>query len=119
MTPCQQYLSYFHTRRSSDLYRRASAIAKVDFVINQPVPWAVPAVGEAATVHLGGTQAEMFAAEATVARGQHAPHPMVLVSDPAVVDPSRTVAGLRPLWAYAHVPRSEEHTSELQSRGHL
>lgn len=92
------------TRTKFAQYRRASAIAKVDFVINEPVPWAVPAVGEAATVHLGGTQAEMFAAEATVARGQHTPHPMVLVSDPAVVDPSRTVAGLRPLWAYAHVP---------------
>src|SRR5699024_3234617 len=27
-----------------------------------------------------------------------------LVSDPTVFDPSREVGGLRPLWAYAHVP---------------
>src|SRR5699024_1730301 len=82
----------------------ASAIAKVDFVLSDAVPWAVPQVGQAATVHLGGKQAEMFAAETAVARGRHADKPVVLLSDPTVVDPQRASRGLRPLWTYAHVP---------------
>jgi phytoene dehydrogenase-like protein len=29
---------------------------------------------------------------------------MILASDPAILDLSRVVAGIRPLWTYAHVP---------------
>lgn len=50
----------------------------------------------------------MVAAEAAVDRGVVPASPMVLVSDPAVADPSRAVAGHRPVWSYAHVPRDSE-----------
>jgi phytoene dehydrogenase-like protein len=33
---------------------------------------------------------------------------MVLVSDPVVVDPTREVGGLRPVWTYAHVPHGSD-----------
>jgi phytoene dehydrogenase-like protein len=68
----------------------------------------VPDVGRAATVHLGGTREQLAAAEASVAAGRHAAHPVCLLSDPAVTDPAREVGGLRPLWAYAHVPAGSE-----------
>ncbi|SDS17812.1 Phytoene dehydrogenase-related protein [Paraoerskovia marina] len=83
---------------------RMSAAARVDLVLDGPVPWEAPDVGRAGTVHLGGHRAEIVRAEAEVAAGRHAVRPVVLVSDPAVVDPTREVAGLRPLWTYAHVP---------------
>lgn len=92
------------SRQKINTVRRTAAVAKVDFVLNGPVPWQVPAIGEAATVHLGGSQAEIFAAEAAVTRGRHAAAPVVLVSDPTVADPGRELSGVRPLWAYAHVP---------------
>lgn len=86
-------------------YRHGNAAAKVDFVLSGPVPWAAPDVGRAGTVHVGGSRAEMVRAEADVARGRHAEHPMVLLSDPSLVDPTRVGAGgRRPLWTYAHVP---------------
>jgi len=99
-------------RRALGAFRHGNAAAKVDYVLSGPVPWADPEVGRAGTVHVGGRRAEMAAAENAVAAGRHAEHPMCLVSDPTVTDPSRrVVAGdgeLRPLWAYAHVPAGSE-----------
>lgn len=85
-------------------FRYGNGAAKVDFVLSGPVPWSDPEVGKAGTVHVGGTRAEMVAAEAAVAAGRHPARPVALVSDPTVVDPSRRVGELRPLWSYAHVP---------------
>lgn len=96
------------TRRALEAFRYGAGAAKVDFVLSGPVPWAAPGVGLAGTVHVGGTRTEMAAAEADVAAGRHAVRPMTLVSDPAVVDPGREVGGLRPLWAYAHVPAGSD-----------
>jgi phytoene dehydrogenase-like protein len=99
-------------RRALVAFRHGDAAAKVDFVLSGPVPWSDPdghgAVGRAGTLHVGGTRAEMAHAEAQVHAGRHADRPMMLVSDPTVVDPSRAVGGLRPLWAYAHVPAGSD-----------
>lgn len=81
--------------------------AKVDFVLSGPVPWRDPEVAEAGTQHLGGSRAQMAHAEAEVAAGRFPQRPMTLVSDPALVDPGRIHGGLRPLWAYAHVPAGD------------
>lgn len=80
-------------------------VCKLDYVLSGPVPWADPDVGRAGTVHVAGTVAEMRAAEDEVVAGRHAARPVVLLSDPAQFDDSRLGAsGLRPVWAYAHVP---------------
>lgn len=92
------------SRAALERFRHGDGAAKVDFVLSGPVPWAAPEIALAGTVHVGGTRAQMVAAEAEVARGRHAARPMTLVSDPTVVDMSRLVGGLRPLWTYAHVP---------------
>jgi phytoene dehydrogenase-like protein len=91
-------------RRAMHRYRYGDAVAKVDFVLSGPVPWRHPEVGNASTVHVGGTRADMASAEAEIASGKHAERPLVLVSDPTVTDPARESGGLRPLWTYTHVP---------------
>ena len=78
--------------------------AKVDLVLDGPIPWGDPRLGDAGTVHVGGTRAEMADAEAQVVAGRMPARPVVLVSDPGRFDVSRRVDGLRPVWAYAHVP---------------
>jgi phytoene dehydrogenase-like protein len=93
------------TARSFARFPYGNAAAKVDFVLSGPVPWTRPEVALAGAVHVGGSRAQMAAAEAAVAAGRHAAHPMVLLSDPTTVDATRFGArGLRPLWTYAHVP---------------
>ncbi|WP_448809052.1 phytoene desaturase family protein [Agromyces bauzanensis] len=92
-------------------YRYGSGVAKVDYALDGPVPWANPDVRLAPTVHVGGSRAEMAAAENAVRRGYQpgapgapARHPYVLVTQPSVADPTRAPAGKQVLWAYTHVP---------------
>ncbi|GAA1985009.1 NAD(P)/FAD-dependent oxidoreductase [Microbacterium pumilum] len=91
-------------RRAMERFRYGDAVAKVDFALSDPVPWANDEMRSAPTFHLGGTRAELAAAEAEVAAGRHAPSPYVLASQPTIVDPTRAPDGRHVLWAYAHVP---------------
>ncbi|WP_248704124.1 NAD(P)/FAD-dependent oxidoreductase [Curtobacterium sp. MWU13-2055] len=89
-------------------FRFGNAAAKVDFALSDPVPWTNEALRRAGTVHIGGTRAEIAAAEGSVARGQHAERPYVLGSEPTVVDPTRAPKGKHVFWAYAHVPAGSD-----------
>ena len=95
-------------RRALERFRYGSAAAKVDFALAGPVPWANPELAATATLHLGGTRAEMARAEREVAAGRHAADPYVLVSQPSAFDASRAPAGKHVLWAYAHVPSGSD-----------
>jgi phytoene dehydrogenase-like protein len=90
--------------RSFRRFRYGNAAAKVDFALSAPVPWTNEGLRRAGTVHVGGTRAEIAAAERAVSHGRHHDHPYVLASEPTVVDPSRAPEGQHVLWAYAHVP---------------
>jgi phytoene dehydrogenase-like protein len=85
-------------------FRFGNAASKVDFALSGPVPWTNEELRRAGTVHIGGTRAEIAAAEHAVSKGRHAERPYVLGSQPTVVDPSRAPAGRHVFWAYAHVP---------------
>lgn len=86
-------------------YRFGPGVAKVDFVLNDEIPWSDPRLRGAVTLHLGGTREQMAFAEKEIAAGRHAQRPMVLAAAPHLVDPGRIDAGgRRPFWTYAHVP---------------
>jgi phytoene dehydrogenase-like protein len=105
-------------RRSLERFRYGNAVAKVDFALSDPVPWADSRLAEAATLHVGGTRREMEASEADVAAGRHPDDPYVLVSQPSPFDPSRAPKGKHVLWAYTHVPRgsAEDRTEAITAR---
>lgn len=85
-------------------YRYGQGVCKVDYALSAPVPWHDPTCRQTATVHLGGTLAEIAYAERMSWRGEHAPRPYVLVAQPSLFDDSRAPAGKHTLWAYCHVP---------------
>ena len=85
-------------------FRYGNAVAKTDYALDGPVPWANPELAGAGTLHLGGTRAEIAASEHEVKAGRLPESPYVLVSQPSVADPSRAPAGKQVLWAYTHVP---------------
>jgi phytoene dehydrogenase-like protein len=68
------------------------------------VPWSSPAARRAGTVHLAGAYAELAATEREVHAGRMPQRPFVLVGQQYLADPQRSVANIRPVWAYAHVP---------------
>jgi len=80
-----------------------AAVFKMDFVLRSPVPWLHADVRAAATVHLGGSAAEVHAAEETVARGGVPDQPFVMLVQPTVVDPERA-PGRHIVWAYTRLP---------------
>ncbi|HEV7812440.1 MAG TPA: NAD(P)/FAD-dependent oxidoreductase [Leifsonia sp.] len=85
-------------------FRYGNAVAKVDFALSAPVPWANAQLRGAGTVHVAGSRAELARSEADVAAGRHPDSPYVLVSQPSVFDPTRAPEGRHVLWAYTHVP---------------
>jgi phytoene dehydrogenase-like protein len=92
-------------RRALHKFKPGNGVAKVDFALSAPVPWADPRVASAGTVHIGGTRAQMAQAEADTTAGRHSPTPVILLSQPTVVDQTRFgPRDERPLWTYAHVP---------------
>jgi phytoene dehydrogenase-like protein len=91
-------------RRTLRRYRYGPGVFKVDWALSGPVPWSRPEVGRAATVHVGGTIAEVAAAEADVLAGRVPDRPFVIFVQATVADPSRAPAGCHTGWAYCHVP---------------
>jgi phytoene dehydrogenase-like protein len=104
-------------RRRLLRFRRGNGVAKVDFALDGPVPWANPDVSLAPTVHLGGSRAQIAAGENAVVRGRIPDAPYVLVTQPSILDGSRAPAGKQVLWAYIHVPlNSSVDATELVTR---
>ncbi|MCX6463558.1 MAG: NAD(P)/FAD-dependent oxidoreductase [Pseudonocardiales bacterium] len=91
-------------RARLERFRYGPGVFKLDYALDGPVPWRDPAVAAAGTVHLGGTFAEVAAAERDVAQGRHPERPFVLGVQATVADPTRAPAGKHTFWAYCHVP---------------
>jgi phytoene dehydrogenase-like protein len=91
-------------RRQLENFRYGPGIFKLDYVLSSPIPWKAAECLRAATVHLGGSMAEIAASEAAMASGKTAERPFVLLSQPTLFDPSRAPVGKHIAWAYCHVP---------------
>ena len=94
----------FFYRRQLRAYCYGPGVCKIDLALDGPVPWSNGLCREAATVHVGGSYAEIADAEARVWRGQHPERPFVLVAQNSLFDSTRAPAGQHVVWAYCHVP---------------
>jgi phytoene dehydrogenase-like protein len=67
---------------------------------------------------VGGTLAQIAAAEADVAAGRHPDRPFCILAQPGVVDPARAPAGQHTLWGYCHVPPGSpaDMTSQIEAQ---
>ncbi|HEX2536394.1 MAG TPA: NAD(P)/FAD-dependent oxidoreductase [Chitinophagaceae bacterium] len=85
-------------------YRYGMGVFKVDWALDEPIPFTAEACRQAGTVHLGNTIEEIAAGERAAARGGHPERPFVLLAQQSLFDVSRAPAGKHTAWAYCHVP---------------
>lgn len=91
-------------RRKLGRYRYGPGVFKLDWALDGPVPWRARGCAQAATVHLGGSIAEIEASETAVWEGKLTDTPFVLLTQPSLFDALRAPEGKHTLWAYCHVP---------------
>ncbi|MBN8611087.1 MAG: NAD(P)/FAD-dependent oxidoreductase [Deltaproteobacteria bacterium] len=98
-------------------FRHGPGSFKIDWSLRGPIPWRHEACRRAVTVHLSGTQRDIFLTESTVHHGHIADQPFVLLGQPSVVDDTRAPPGKQTAWAYCHVPHgsSVDCTSRIES----
>ncbi|MVN91981.1 phytoene desaturase family protein [Mucilaginibacter aquatilis] len=85
-------------------YRYGDGVFKIDWALDAPIPFTASNCLNAGTIHLGGTAAEIIAAEQASAKGQYTDKPYVLLAQQSLFDESRAPSGKHTGWAYCHVP---------------
>lgn len=85
-------------------YRYGPGVFKIDWALDGPVPFTAPQCREAATIHIGGSFADIAAAEQAAWDGRHTEKPFVLMAQQSVFDNTRAPEGKHTAWAYCHVP---------------
>jgi len=93
-------------------YRHGPGAFKLDLAVQDGVPWTSEACRRAGTVHVGGSFAELAAAERDINRGRMPQRPFVLVAQQYLADPERSAGDVHPVWAYAHVPNGYDGDAE-------
>lgn len=91
-------------RKAFRRFRSGPAAFKIDFAVQNGIPWRDAEVGRSGTVHLGGTAKEIMIAESEIAIGRMPDRPFVLIGQQSVADPTRANGSIVPIYAYAHVP---------------
>jgi len=106
----------FRTRLAH--FKPGPGIFKIDYALSQPIPWRAAECSRAATVHLGGSLAEIAASEHNAFYGKHSDKPFVLLVQPSLFDSTRAPEGKHTAWAYCHVPTGStvDMTSAIEAQ---
>jgi len=81
---------------------------KVDWTLDAPVPWTAPEARRAGTVHLAESVDALTEVHSQTTRRLLPAHPLLLVGQQSMTDPTRQPVGRETLWAYTHVPHRIE-----------
>ena len=85
-------------------YRYGMGVFKMDWALDDPIPFTAEECRRAGTVHIGNSFEEIARTEEMTWCGQHAEKPFVLLAQQSLFDSSRAPAGKHTAWAYCHVP---------------
>ena len=100
-------------------YRHGPGVFKLDLALAAPIPWRNAEVGQAGTVHLGGTLEEIAQSERDAAQGRECERPFVLLAQPTQFDSTRAPAGRHVVWAYCHVPHGSHADKTAAIEGQI
>ncbi len=99
-------------------HRYGPGAFKLDWALLGPIPWRDERCAQAATVHLGGSFAEICDSERAPFERRTSSRPFVLLTQPSLWDDSRAPAGCHTAWAYCHVPNGSaaDMTDAIESQ---
>ncbi len=99
-------------------YRYGPGIFKIDYALDEPIPWKAQECLRAGTVHVGGIFSDVAASERAVANGEHPEKPFLLVGQQSLFDPERAPEGEHTAWVYCHVPNGStfDMTERIESQ---
>ncbi|GAB3926147.1 NAD(P)/FAD-dependent oxidoreductase [Mucilaginibacter myungsuensis] len=90
-------------------YRYGMGVFKIDWALDDAIPFKAKGARQAGTVHLGGTMAEIAQSEQQSWGGKHPVKPFTLLAQQSVFDKTRAPEGKQTAWAYCHVPAGSEN----------
>ena len=91
-------------RKRLSKFSYGSGVFKIDWALNDPIPFNSDICRRAGTVHIGYGCEEIEHSEALSAKGEIAKKPYILLVQPSIFDSSRAPEGKHTAWAYCHVP---------------
>lgn len=111
-----RFSSEYRNRLQS--YRYGPGVFKIDWALNEPIPWKVKECARAGTVHLGGTLEEIEGSEREVWDGKHPTKPFVLLAQQSLFDQTRAPEEKHTAWGYCHVPNGStvDMTERIESQ---
>lgn len=86
-------------------FRYGLGTYKLDWILDDAVPFSYESAKRAGVVHVGGSFEEIAHQEKQLWEGKKGDKPFVLLAQPSLVDPSRAPQGKHILWGYCHTPR--------------
>jgi phytoene dehydrogenase-like protein len=90
-------------------YRYGMGVYKIDWALDEAIPFSSESCKKAGTVHIGNTLNEIRDAEQQTWSGKHPDKPFVLLAQQSLFDESRAPKGKHTAWAYCHVPGGSTH----------
>lgn len=85
-------------------YRYGMGVFKIDWALDDAIPFLAAECRKSGTIHLGNTLEEISATEKLTSLGKHPEKPFVLLAQQSLFDHSRAPEGKHTAWAYCHVP---------------
>ncbi|WP_232664596.1 phytoene desaturase family protein [Pseudonocardia sp. TRM90224] len=103
-------------RLRADLERFAwdTAVVKINWALDGPVPWRSAGVSGAGTVHVGADELGLARWSADIESRTLPTSPFMLLGQMTTADPARSPEGTESVWAYTHLPRgiSDDDSAE-------
>jgi len=99
-------------------FKYGMGVYKIDWALDDVIPFTDIHCRDAATVHIGNTLEEIAQAELEVSKGINPEKPFVLLVQQSKFDTSRAPLGKQTAWAYCHVPGGsiEDRTEAIESQ---
>ena len=99
-------------------YRYGMGVFKIDWALDDKIPFTAEECHNAGTVHIGNTIEEISESEHTSSSGRISEKPFVLLAQQSLFDSSRAPHGKHTAWAYCHVPNGSktDMTNAIESQ---